>query len=545
MALKGFFRKILLTAVLAAASLSLVRAQSDLFIDGLRSYQQGNNEDAIGFLEKEIGQNPSNDAAYYYLYTLFTTKNIAKAEGYLKKAVELDPDNYWYKYSLAVFYSHTDRNELTIRLLEELLDRYPKKNELYLDAANIYISQNETDKALETLDRIERIRGKNETIALTRLELLSKKPGANEDSIYTGLQDYFKECKTPRLATILGDYHLRSYRDSAALAYYNEALSMDENYSPAWYGKAQISQINRKYGQFFSEISHVIKDPVIHTAVKAEYLRQLTENPQFVRTFSTDIDSLMIIANETHPQDTVLSPLMSGYYFGTGRAFLSAELLKRCADRYPESFNQSFQHLVLLYYAKTWNALEEYSTAYLLRFPGNRDIIQMRAIAFSQRGDIDAAIEDYQSILAQNPRDTTVLLGTYANLGDLYHQKGDSRTAYKMYRKALKINPKENAVLNNYAYFLCLEGKDLKKARQMSKITVESEPDNPTYLDTYAWILHLMGDNTEAKALFKHAMLYGGKDNPEILRHYAEVLNALGEKDLAKIYFNQAKAAEL
>lgn len=545
MTLKGFFRKTLLSAIVSAACLLSVQAQSDLFIDGLRSYQQGSPQDAIEFFKQEIGQNPSNDAAYYYLYTLYTTRDIVAAEAYLKRAVELDPENYWYKYSLAVFYSHTDRNELTIKLLEELMAEYPKKNGLYLDAANIYISQKETDKALETLDRIELIRGKSETIALTRLELLTKKPGANADSIYADLENYYQDCKTPRLATIIGDYHLQSYRDSQALAYYNEAVSLDENYSPAWYGKAQISQINRRYGQFFSEIAHFIKDPLINTGVKAEYLRQLTENPQFVRTFTTDIDSLMIVANEAHPVDTVLSPLLSGYYFGTGRAFLSAELLKRCADRYPESFNAAFQHLVLLYYSKIWNALEEYSTAYLLRFPANRDIIQMRAIAFSQSGNIDAAIEDYQSILAQKPRDTTVLVGTYANLGDLYYQRGEAKKAYQMYKKALKINPKENGVLNNYAYFLSLEGKDLKKARQMSRITVESEPDNPTYLDTYAWILHLMGDNTEAKALFKHAMLYGGKDNPEILRHYAEVLDALGEKDLARIYYNQAKAAEL
>jgi len=545
MTLKGFFRKTLLTAAVAIATSSAVLAQSSLFIDALRSYQQGNADDAISMFTKELEQNPGNDAANYYLYTLYTTKDIAKAEQYLKRAVELDPENYWYKYSLAVFYSHTDRNELTAPILEELIAKYPKKNELYLDAANIYISQKETAKALETLERIERIRGKSEIIALTRVELLSKEPNANVDSIYTALSEYYQDCKTPRIATLLGDYNLQSYRDSVALAYYNDALALDENYSPAWYGKAQISQIHRKYGQFFGEISHFLKDPYINPAAKAEYMRQITENAQFVRTFAMEVDTLMNDINIAHPQDTTLSGLLSGYYFSTGRAFISAKILKECADRYPESFNAAFNHLVLLYYAKTWNSLEEFSTAYLQKFPGNRDITQMRAIAFTRMGNIDSALEDYQSILAQKPRDTTVLLGTYANLGDLYHQKGDSKKAFQMYEKALKIKPTENGVLNNYAYFLALEGKNLKKARQMSKITIESEPNNPTYLDTYAWILHLMGDNTEAKALFKHAMLYGGKDNAEILRHYAEVLESLGEKDLAKIYLNQAKALEL
>ena len=93
-------------------------------------------------------------------------------------------------------------------------------------------------------------------------------------------------------------------------------------------------------------------------------------------------------------------------------------------------------------------------------------------------------------------------------------------------------------MLNNYAYYLSLEGKNLKKARDMSSKTITSEPDNPTYLDTYAWILHLMGLDIEAKSYFKHAMLYGGKESKTILEHYAIVLEALGEKDLSVYYKN-------
>jgi tetratricopeptide (TPR) repeat protein len=104
----------------------------------------------------------------------------------------------------------------------------------------------------------------------------------------------------------------------------------------------------------------------------------------------------------------------------------------------------------------------------------------------------------------------------------------------------LKIDPNYNPVLNNYAYYLALENKSLKKAYKMSKKTIETEPDNATYLDTCAWILHLLERNEEAKAHLKHAMIYGGTEDKDILLHYAEVLDALGNKDLAKIYREQA-----
>jgi Tfp pilus assembly protein PilF len=106
----------------------------------------------------------------------------------------------------------------------------------------------------------------------------------------------------------------------------------------------------------------------------------------------------------------------------------------------------------------------------------------------------------------------------------------------------LKLDSSYAPVLNNYAYYLSLEGKKLKKAYTMSKKTVEAEPDNATYLDTFAWILHLMGKDLEAKPFFKHAMLYGGKDSAVMLDHYAEVLYVLGEYDLAQVYWSQAKA---
>ncbi|MBQ4192388.1 MAG: tetratricopeptide repeat protein, partial [Bacteroidales bacterium] len=111
---------------------------------------------------------------------------------------------------------------------------------------------------------------------------------------------------------------------------------------------------------------------------------------------------------------------------------------------------------------------------------------------------------------------------------------------FAAYEKALKINPGYAPVLNNYAYYLSLKGKKLKRAAEMSRITVEQEPDNATYLDTYGWILHLQKKSQEAKSYFKHAMLYGGKDSATILDHYAEVLYSLGEYDLAKVYWDDA-----
>ena len=153
----------------------------------------------------------------------------------------------------------------------------------------------------------------------------------------------------------------------------------------------------------------------------------------------------------------------------------------------------------------------------------------------------DDVLQICEKVLEVAPNDSSSTLRAWSTMGDIYHTLGDAKKSYKAYDKALKVNPDYVYVLNNYAYYLSMEGKKLKKAYSMSKKTIEAEPNNSTYLDTFGWILYLQGKPEQAKPYFKQAMLYGGKESPVILDHYAEVLYALKEYDLAFVYWNMAR----
>lgn len=155
---------------------------------------------------------------------------------------------------------------------------------------------------------------------------------------------------------------------------------------------------------------------------------------------------------------------------------------------------------------------------------------------YYNKGDMSSMARTAQRMLDAAPGDPAVAIEAYTTMGDALHAAGDSRNAYKCYKKVLKIDPEYIPALNNYAYYLSEQKKQLGKAYKMSKITIEKEPDNATYLDTFGWILHLQGKDIEAKPFFKHAMLYGGKESATVLSHFASVLRALGEDDLATYY---------
>ena len=539
----SLLRRILCGILFISLSFGL-NAQSVKYIDALRAYQQGELEEALRLFREEIRENPSNDAAYYYMGAICAAdpQQNGQVEEWLRKAVELAPDNFWYKYTLAMSYLRTDRQALAVPMIEELTADYPKKTDLYFDLINVYLSENDIEKALATLDRIDAIKGKSEIVGLTRTDLLLKKPGSDPDSVYQALEGYYEECRSPRIATVIGDYYAATYRDSTALRYFDEALAMEPEYTPAWYGKAGVYQVLRQYENFFESLSHVMRDPYIQPEIKAGQVEQMTASPQFVRTFAEEFDQIMLDLHAAHPTDSTINGLIGGYDYRTGRPHLAIEIMRQNMEQHPANPDAALQYLILFYYQQSWRALADQAGAAVSRFPANPDIIQMRAIANTQLKAYDAALEDYEAILRLNPKDTTVIKVTCSSIGDLYHLMGDSKKSYKYYERALKIDPEYNPVLNNYAYYLSMEGKNLRKAKEMSRKTIVSEPDNPTYLDTYAWILHLLGEDIEAKAIFKHAMLYGGKESRTIMEHYATVLEKLGEKDLANIYFKQAAA---
>ncbi len=122
----------------------------------------------------------------------------------------------------------------------------------------------------------------------------------------------------------------------------------------------------------------------------------------------------------------------------------------------------------------------------------------------------------------------------YSMRADCYTLKGCDRTlVYADYDSALVYNPDDVMVMNNYAYFLSLDGRDLKRALKMSAITIEKEPLNATFLDTYAWILFRMERYSQARGYLEKALQYMEKPNPDMYEHFGDVMYKCGDKEAA------------
>lgn len=275
---------------------------------------------------------------------------------------------------------------------------------------------------------------------------------------------------------------------------------------------------------------------------KAEYLMAVLQrtDPKFIRSFRQQLDVAVFKAVEAHPKDSVALQTAAIYFYSTERHDQAKVFFKENTETYPDSFGAAADYVEFLMYSDQWEELSQEGRKAYERFPKETTFLEMASVGDYNLGDYGKVLEICEKVLEVAPADSSKTLRAWSTMGDVYYKLGDSKKAFKAYGKALKVNPDYVYVLNNYAYYLSVEGRKLKKACDMSYKTVIAEPDNATYLDTYAWILHLQGKDDAAKLFFKKAMLYGGKESAVILDHYADVLYALKEYDVAFIYWNMA-----
>ena len=540
--IKALLSSVLLFALLLPGAAQGKLAVESALVDAVADFNAGRFADAKARLKVLAAADPTVDAVwYYYGLTEACLGNKFAAKQYLKKAVELDPSNYWYKQRLAILCESFGTDKEVRELYEDILKTHPDKVDIVYSLLSLYLKWGEYDKALSALDDLEALTGPSERITTARHDIL-RSSGKYEEAAQV-LKDFNEKFSSAEVLSTLGEYYLGEYEDSLALASFDEALSLDSSYIPAILGKAEVYRMTKNTAEYFPYLKNFIADQTYTAYPKSMYLTNVLRNsdPMYIRAREAQFDSVFDTLLVIHPSDSLSLSIAGTYFYTTGRDEKGLSILKKNADLYPESNTQTSRYLTSLVYSKKWEEARERAAAAWERFPDDLLYSEIDNIASYSLEDYDRIVSTCKKVISKHPKDTSITIPYQSSMGDALYQGGNKKEAFKVYDKVLKQRPDYNPVLNNYAYFLSLEGKKLSKAEKMSRQTVQTEPDNVTYLDTYGWILHLQGKNAEAKKYFKHAMLHGGKENVTVMEHYAEVLEALGEDALARVYRSNAQ----
>ena len=345
------------------------------------------------------------------------TGDLKTAISHLEYLEKNFPGNDAVNYYLGQCYAMSGRMEDAERCLQAAIQA-DSTNVWYQDyLANIYLNEGKGDKSAEIF-----------------LELMEKYP-AKYTNAYT--------------LTLLGNKALSEYKDSLAMENFDKALILSPDYTPAILGQSEVYRMRGNIPGYFASINQMVQNQDINPSAKCNYINELLKHIDynFYRMWGAQLDSLVAGCANVHPTDSSALRLAGSWFYGTDRKEKGREYFNRFVKVFPNDVDAQFLKMQIM--------MDNSATA--------REIIDQCETIIKIGGE-------------KNPN----VMPALATIGDTYYKLGQTKNAFKAYDRALKADPEYLPVLNNYAYYLSLQKKKLKKAAAMSKIAVEKDPDNAT-----------------------------------------------------------------
>ena len=504
------------------------------FLEAINQKQQGNFSDAFNLLRYALTIDSTSSAALYEIsnYYLFLGKKELGVEA-LQKAVKYNDTQFDYKMALANVLRTQGKNREAIAIFEKLAKEYPGKPELNYYLSDLYVRNDQIDKAIEALNRIENDLGVNERLSIQKYRFYTMQ-GEQEKGFQEIEKLITKYPSDPKYPILLGDLYLEQQKPEKALSYYEQAYKLDPQ-NPYYivsmsnyYAYIQDNEAAAK------EIDLALRSPLLDVETKLEILSQYIKNLRQSKKELEAANALFETLLEQHPQERELN-LMYGQLLLMQEKITEAKYqFQLVTEAIPNELIAWKQLLrISLIENKPEESIRVCSAASEI-FPDEPDFFFYEGVANTLLKKYAESIKAYQDGLKIIPEEDYILRSEFfGQIGDAYYNQKQPEKAFQAFEQALELNDKNIVVLNNYAYFLSLMKKDLDRAERMSNLCVKLQPDNSTYIDTYAWIFFVKENYTLAKFYIEKAISKGGDSSAEIIDHYGDILFVTGDIDKA------------
>ncbi len=531
-----------------------IRRAVELTTDGQkRAMLEGDLAAADSLFRLSIAEDSTYSPAYFALSQLFSQRreSIDSIVKYTRRAYELDTLNGWYTEAYAQALAVSGNYPLARLLYRKSIDRKPQELSSYLMVAMLYRHTGENEAALSLLDSAEMRTGKNSYLSSLKREILISM--GERDKAIAEVKELVESDPTAlENRLMLADLYISTKQDSLARIQFEEAIAIDSTSVMVLDAAVKFYADQGAYPDFFRVTKLLIRSSEESLENKVLTFRRLTSDRSFYGRHFYSINEIVTQLYLQHSTNKSVVELYAEHLIAGGSLDKALELYKKHAQEdLPAQYDYYSTIIDIESYLQRSDSVEMYASRAIELFPDRHELRLSQANLYAYTKRYDTAIESYQAILSEGISDT-LQSSIWGSIGDLYHQKSIEdgvsprkarsfmRSAYKAYDQALKLNRANVLVLNNYAYFLSLERRDLERALDMSGRAIAIVEGSSTYLDTYAWILYELERYEEAKKIMRQVIALDTTQSAEIQFHYAEILAALGENFMAEIYYDKA-----
>ena len=513
------------------------------FLEAMRLKEKKDYASAFGLLQHCLDIHPNAASALYEVsqYYMFL-RQVPQGQEALEKAVANAPDNYWYSQGLASLYQQQNELDKAVTLLEQMVVRFPAKQDPLFNLLDLYGRQEKYDEVISTLNRLEKRMGKNEQLSMEkfRIYLQMKDDKKAFQEIESLVQEYPMDM---RYQVILGDVYLQNGKKQEAYDVYQKVLAAEPDNPMAIFSMASYYKQTGQEELYQQQLDTLLLNKKVTPDTKVGVMRQMIVENEQADKDSTQIIALFDRIMKQEQDDPQIPMLYAQYLLSKNMESESVPVLEQVVDLDPTNKAARMMLFGAAVKKEDYKQIIKVCEPGIEATPDALEFYYYLAVAYNQAEKPDSVISICKRALEHTTADSKkeIVSDFYSILGDMYHTQKQMKEAYAAYDSALVYNPSNIGALNNYAYYLSVERRDLDKAEEMSYKTVKAEPNNATYLDTYAWILFEKGNYAEARIYIDNAMKSEGGDKSDVIvEHCGDIYYMTGDVDGALTYWKKA-----
>lgn len=482
----------------------------------------------------------------YYIMALGQQDTAYAARGYnlMRRHFDAHPDDYYGAIFYGMINDRLGNSGESVRVWQTLDSLNPNNSDVALKYAEALMGSNDSlllRKSVTVTDRIERAEGPDLGLTSHKVRALM---ALKDTASALGELERFRIAspRNPNFYIYSGDVYSAFQLPDSAIANYDRACLVDSTSGLAYYKRAEFYKNRGDSAAYDREVFKALQMETLDLEVKLEmlgsYIRELyTDTLQRPR-----IQHLFDVLLTQHPHEPQIRDLYSSYLVALEDYRGAAEQQEVALDAEPSDIRRWLGVMSLYYSADDYAKSTEVGERALHYFPEDGQLNLMLGGNYEQLDRWDDAMGSFRKALAATPEsDREQRSQVMAAIGDVFHHKENTDSAFTYYEKALELNPDNLMALNNFAYYLSLEGKDLDRAEKYAGMCVRAQPDNDTFLDTYAWIFFKKKDYAKAKEYIDQAVDIEAEDpQADVWHHAGDIYYMSGEPAEALEFWEEA-----
>lgn len=513
-------------------------------------YEEAANQQALGKYDVayELLQHCKNiapDAAEVYFALSSYDRDLnsnAMAINDIKRAAELSPENSTYQEQLAMTYVATKDYPNAIKAYEKLYSSNPDRTDVLEILLSLYGQKKDYANMLATVDRMVSADGESEQTVLTRMHIYSLQ-GKKKEEFNTLKRFVDRYPNDMSYQVMMSNWLLQNGEKQKAFDILQKVQKTDPQNVQAklsmidYYRAENLDSIARKMEEW------LLTNPHTSTDTKVSIIRSVIANNEASGGDSTKVLSLFRNILTGKQENADLAELYVAYL--SLKKMPEDSIvggLKRILEIAPDNKGARIELLRTLWGKIGNDEIIEISKPGVEYNPDEMAFYYFLGFAYIQKDDDDNAFDIFRKGVAQatDSSEPSLVSDMYSYIGDIYHQRGQIEEAYAAFDSCLQWKEDNVECMNNYAYFISVDGGDLSRAEQMSYKTIKAQPTNSLYLDTYAWVLFQEKRYAEAQIYIEQAVANDSTNSYVQLEHAGDIYIMLGETDKAIDYWRRA-----